>query len=271
MSPTPVVVVGAAGRMGRYLVAAVKAHAGLDLAGAIEAPGHPELGRDAGELAGVGALGVKLQADLAPLLGPGIVVIEFTAPAATVDHLRACLAAGAAMVIGTTGLSAEHKREVAAAGRKIPIVIAPNMSMGVNLLFHLLATAARITAADFDIEIVEAHHHLKKDAPSGTALKLAEIAAAARGWDLADTAKYCREGMIGARPQREIGIQTVRAGDIVGDHTVIIAGPGERIELTHRAHSREPLAQGAARAAAWIAGRAAGTYDMQDVLGLKGP
>jgi 4-hydroxy-tetrahydrodipicolinate reductase len=269
MSATRVVVVGAAGRMGRNIVAAVKAHPELALVGATEAPGHPDLGRDVGELAGTGALGVKLQSELEPLLAAGTVVIDFTAPEATLNHVQTCVAAGAAMVIGTTGLTAGQKEKVAAAARTVPIVMAPNMSVGMNLLFHLVAAAAR-TVADFDVEIVEAHHRLKKDAPSGTALKLAEVAAAVRGWDLAETGKYCREGIIGARPDREIGVQTIRAGDIVGDHTVYLAGPGERLELTHRAHSREPLARGAVRAAAWLAGRKTGLYDMQDVLGLKG-
>jgi 4-hydroxy-tetrahydrodipicolinate reductase len=266
----PVVVAGAAGRMGRCLVAAVKQHPGLKLTGALEAPGHPDLEKDAGALAGLGPIGVAVTGALAPLLGPKTVVIDFTTPEATLLHLQDCTRAGHAMVIGTTGLDDAQKALVASAAKSIPIVMAPNMSVGVNLLFHLVEQVARITGPDFDIEIVEAHHRLKKDAPSGTALRLAEIAAAARQWSLADTGKYCRHGLVGERPQREIGVQTIRAGDIVGDHTVIVAGPGERLELTHRAHSRETLAKGAARAVAWIADQRPGLYDMQDVLGLKG-
>jgi 4-hydroxy-tetrahydrodipicolinate reductase len=265
-----VAVAGAAGRVGKALVAAVRAEPGLRLAGALEAPGHPSLGQDAGMLAGIGELRVPITADLAPLLASVRVVIDFTAPAATIKNLEACAAAGVAMVIGTTGLSPAQKEEVKRQAGRIPVVFAPNMSVGVNLLFHLVREAARILGPSFDIEIVEAHHRLKKDAPSGTALRLAEVAAAGRGFTLAESARYCREGIIGERPDKEIGVQTLRGGDIVGDHTVLFAGPGERVEFIHRAHSRETFARGAARAAIWITGREPGLYDMQDVLGLGG-
>lgn len=267
-SKIPVVVLGAAGKMGRRLTAAVASHPELTLAGAAEAPGHPELGKDAGSLAGIPELGVKLGSELAPLLSPGAVVIDFTAPGATLSHLAACVEKRAAMVIGTTGFSPDQSAKVRELAAQIPCVIAPNMSVGVNLLFYLVAEAARGLGDDFDLEIVEAHHRLKKDAPSGTALKLGEIAAEARGWPLAEAGRYGREGMIGARPDKEIGIMSVRAGDIVGEHTVIFAGPGERIELVHRAHSRDIFARGAARAAAWVAGRDPGIYSMFEVLGL---
>ncbi len=264
-----VVVVGAAGRMGRFLVTAVTEADGQKLTGATESPGHPQLGQDAGLLAGVGELGVTIGADLKQLVGPETVVIDFTAPEPTIEHAKICAAAGAAIVIGTTGMSPAQKDVVTGLGDNFSCVMAPNMSVGVNLLFYLVEQASRITGESFDLEIVEAHHRLKKDAPSGTALRLAEAAATGRGWDLEETARYCREGIIGERPEREIGIQTVRAGDIVGDHAVIMAGDGERLELTHRAHSRVVFAQGAARAVTWIAKNGPGTYDMWDVLGLK--
>ncbi|HUT55975.1 MAG TPA: 4-hydroxy-tetrahydrodipicolinate reductase [bacterium] len=270
MAGIGVVVAGAAGRMGRRLVAAVAEDPGLELKGAVEAAGHPELGRDAGTLAGVRELNVKITDALAPLLAGAGVVMDFTSPESTLKNLELCAKSGVAMVIGTTGLGEAHKARAAELARSVAVVLSPNMSVGVNLLFYLTRRAAEILGAGFDIEVVEAHHRLKKDAPSGTALKLAEMAAAGRGWKLSETGRYCREGMIGERPEREIGVQTLRAGDIVGDHTVLLAGPGERIELTHRAHSRDTFAKGAARAAHWVAGRPPGLYDMQDVLGLTG-
>ena len=269
MSEIGVVIAGAAGRMGRVLMAAVHSEAGLKVVGAVEAPGHPALGQDAGALAGIVGLGVTVTADLPTLLAPGRVLIDFTAPAATMQNLRSGAAAGVAAVVGTTGLSDAQREEVKALARKIPIVLAPNMSVGVNLLFHLVKEAARILGPGFDIEIVEAHHRLKKDAPSGTAIRLAEVAAEGRGWTLKESARYCREGMVGERPEKEIGIQTVRGGDIVGDHTVLFAGVGERVEIIHRAHSRDTLARGAARAVKWVAKIPPGLYDMQDVLGLR--
>lgn len=264
----PVTVVGAAGRMGRKLVAAVCGDPGTSLAGAVETPDHPGQGADAGLLAGVGALDVKVTASLPALLEKTGVVIDFTVPASTLKTIEACAKRGVPVVTGTTGLSDEQKEEVGKLARKIPVVLAPNMSVGVNLLFHLVELAAGMLGPGFDIEIVEAHHRLKKDAPSGTALRLLEVAARARDWKASDSARFCREGMIGQRPEREIGVQTVRAGDIVGDHTVIMAGAGERIELTHRAHSRDNFAAGAVRAVHWIVGRDPGLFDMQDVLGL---
>jgi len=264
-----VVVIGAAGRMGRAIVAAVAAEPGLELAGATEVPGHPELGKDAGLLAGTGELGVTITDELSPLLKDKPVVIDFTIPASTVTTVKACAEAGAPMVIGTTGLTDDDKAVVAKLAEKAPVVMAPNMSIGVNALIHLVEEAVKAAGETFDIEIVETHHRLKKDAPSGTALRLAEAAAAARGWDLSEVANFHREGMIGQRPDKEIGIQTLRAGDVVGEHTVMLAGPGERIELTHKAHGRDVFARGAARAAAWLADKDPGLYDMRDVLGIK--
>ena len=269
MSDIGVIIAGAAGRVGRALIAAVLSEPGLALAGAVEAPGHPALGQDAGGLAGIAGLGLTVTSDLPALLAPGRVLIDFTSPAATMQNLKACAAASVAVVAGTTGLSSEQREEAKALARKIPIVLAPNMSVGVNLLFHLVKEAARILGPGFDIEIVEVHHRLKKDAPSGTAIRLAEVAAEGRGWSLKESARYCREGLVGERPDKEIGIQTIRGGDIVGDHTVLFAGAGERIEIIHRAQSRDPLARGAARAGKWVAKMPPGMYDMQDVLGLR--
>ena len=266
----PVVVTGAAGRMGRMLINAVVDDPGLSLHGAVEMSGHPEAGKDAGLAAGLGELGVKITDDFSKAISGAGGVIDFTAPGPTMDHLEECAEKGVPMVIGTTGLDEAQKARAAELSAGLPIVLAPNMSQGVNLLFFLVEQAARILGDGFDIEIVEAHHNKKKDAPSGTALRLGEVAAAGRGWSFNDTLRACREGMIGERPAKEIGIQTLRAGDIVGEHTVMFGGMGERIELTHRAHSRDTFARGAARAVHWLAGKGPGLYDMQDVLGLKG-
>ncbi|MFO8057011.1 MAG: 4-hydroxy-tetrahydrodipicolinate reductase [bacterium] len=265
---TPVIVTGAAGKMGRRITAAVVRDSRLELQGATEAPQHPELGTDAGVLAGTGAAGINLTDKLESLITDQSVVIDFTYHQASVAHVKACEQQGSAMVIGTTGFSEEEKKVIEDAALKISVVLAPNMSLGVNLLFHLIGETARILGDDFDVEIVEAHHRQKKDAPSGTALRLAEIAAAAKGWSPQDTVQYCRQGDIGARPLKEIGVQSVRGGDIVGEHTVTFAGQGERIEICHRAHSRDTFAGGAARAALWVAGREPGLYSMQDVLGI---
>lgn len=267
-SRIPVVITGAAGKMGRRLAALACEDPRFELAGATEQAGHPGLGRDAGELCGAGRLGIPLTADLAALLAPGRVVVDFTAPEATLRHLELAAAEKIPMVIGTTGFSPEQRQRVEELAGKIPCVLAPNMSVGINLLAHLVRQAAAIVGPEFDIELVEAHHRLKKDAPSGTALFLAEAAAGGRNWEISRVSRFCREGMIGPRPDREIGIQTLRAGDIVGDHTVLFAGPGERIELIHRAHSRDTFARGALRAAAWLITKPAGRYTMSDVLGL---
>lgn len=266
---TALAIHGAGGRMGRALLTACAARPDLTLTGAFERPDHPALGQDAGVLAGLAPAGVGLTA-VANLGNVAFdVLVDFTRPAGTLGVLEACRQAGRAMVIGTTGLDADGRAAIARAGQDIPIVWAPNMSIGVNVCFALLATAARVLGDDFDVEIIEAHHRHKVDAPSGTALRMGEIVASALGRDLAADAVYGRQGHTGPRPPGQIGFATVRGGDIVGDHTVLFAGDGERVEITHRAASRENFAAGALRAAAWVAGRAPGVYDMQDVLGLR--
>ncbi|WP_295445489.1 4-hydroxy-tetrahydrodipicolinate reductase [uncultured Thiodictyon sp.] len=262
-------VTGAGGRMGRTLVQAVTESAGLVLGAASEQPGSSLIGADAGELAGVGRLGVAITADLGAVTDAFDVLIDFTAPAATLAHLALCRAAGKAMVIGTTGLDAGQRATVTAAGGEIGIVFAPNMSVGVNLCFKLLDIAARVLGDEVDIEIIEAHHRHKVDAPSGTALRMGEVVAAALGRDLKDVAVYGRQGHTGARERRTIGFETIRAGDVVGEHSVWFAADGERVEIAHKASSRMTFAKGAARAAQWLGGRGTGLYDMQDVLGLR--
>lgn len=266
------IVAGAAGRMGRQIIAAVLNHDQIGLAGGFERPGHPALGQDLGLLAGQAACGLRLADSLAQAVKAASdgarVMIDFSAPEATVVNLGAAVEMGLAGVVGTTGFSPEQKAEIARLAQIRPVVLAPNMSVGVNLLFQIAGEAARRLGPGYDMEIVEAHHRLKKDAPSGTALRLAEVLAQARNWSLEETARFARHGQIGQRPEAEIGVQAVRAGDIVGDHTVIFAGPGERLELTHRAHSRLNFAQGAMRAVLWVVDQVPGLYDMQDVLGL---
>ena len=266
-----VVVSGAAGRMGREIVRLVAASSALRLHGAVDrAPG--ALGRDALALAGLPAGRVEVVASLAEALPGAGVVIDFTTFEASAAHAEACAAAGVPLVIGSTGFTPEARARVAAAARRIPVLLSPNMSVGVNVLFELVRQAAAVLGDAYDVEIVELHHKRKKDAPSGTAMKLAEVAAEALGRDAGKDLAFARHGMIGERPAREIGVQTVRGGDIVGEHTVYFCGEGERLELTHRATAREQFARGAVRAAAWLPGRAPGLHDMADVLGFgKGP
>lgn len=264
-----IIVAGAAGRMGARLVALVKESASLTLAGAVESKGHPSVGEDAGEAAGCGQTGIPIGEDLSAIIERGEVVIDFSAPAATLHHLRVASQHRRPMVIGTTGFSPAELGELKALAKSIPCVCSPNMSVGVNLLFKVIAEMARTLGDDYDIEIVEAHHRLKKDAPSGTALKMAEILAKAMNRDLEHVGVYGRKGLIGERKRGEIGIQTVRAGDIVGDHTVIFGGLGERIEMSHRVQSRDTFARGALRAARWIVKQPPGLYDMLDVLELR--
>ena len=255
--------------MGRTLVQAVDATEGLELGGATEQPGSTLIGADAGELAGVGHLGVTIKGSIEQVLDGVDVVIDFTRPAATLEHLAACRSAGCAMVIGTTGFSPEERSQIVAAARHLPIVLAPNMSVGVNLCLKLLDIAARVMGSESDIEIIEAHHRHKVDAPSGTALRMGEVVAEALGRDLHRCAVYGREGVTGERDPKTIGFATIRAGDVVGEHSVWFATEGERVEITHKASSRMTFAQGAIRAALWLTGRPAGCYDMQDVLGLR--
>jgi 4-hydroxy-tetrahydrodipicolinate reductase len=263
-----VVVTGAAGRMGREIVRLVKAAEGLTLSGAVEVPG-PAVGQDAGLLAGVGPLDVPVQDSLAKALAGADVLIDFTVPEASVANARVCAERGVAMVVGSTGFTPETKAEVVAAARKVPVVLSPNMSVGVNVLFELVRQAARLMGPGFDVEIVELHHKHKRDAPSGTAVRLAEVAAEALGRTPQDSFCFSRQGITGERPPAQIGVQTLRGGDVVGEHTVMFVGEGERVELVHRATSRTQFATGAVRAAEWVAGRKPACYDMADVLGLR--
>lgn len=267
-----VVIAGASGRMGQALLQALVAAPDLRLYAALDRPGAAALGRDAGELIGA-PLGVLVSADVAAALTGADVLIDFTRPDATLNHLAICREKGVGAVIGTTGFDAAGKAAIAAAAETIPIVFAPNMSVGVNLALKLLDMAARVLDEGFDIEIIEAHHRHKVDAPSGTALALGEAVAKALGRDLKECAVYGREGVTGERDPSTIGFATVRGGDIVGDHTVLFAGTGERLEITHKASSRMTFALGALRAARHIVGRRAsnprGLLDMQDVLSLR--
>ncbi len=263
-----VAIAGAAGRMGRTLIEGVLADPQLSLAGAFEQAGNPLLGRDAGESFGR-RTGVIVTDDAAAALAGAGVLIDFTRPEATLAHLQVCRQRRGAAVIGTTGFDADGKRAIQDASRDIAIVFAPNMSVGVNVTLKLLEMAARILGSDYDMEIIEAHHKHKVDAPSGTALRMGEVLAAALGKPLQDVGVFERHGVTGERKPGTIGFATVRAGDIVGDHTAIFAGTGERIEIIHRATSRANFAAGALRAARFLGGKTAGLFDMQDVLGLR--
>ena len=274
-APRKVLIVGAGGRMGLAMarLIAQRAVPGLELVAAVDRAGAPLLGQDAGVAAGVPALGVVLGADLAAgLAARPDVAVDFSSPSATAATAAQVAAAGVPWVVGTTGLGAAEQAAVAQAAQKIPVVLSANMSLGVNLLYALVAQAARTLAGlRYDCEIVERHHRRKKDAPSGTALYLGEAAAQGFGWNLQDVAVDGRTGIPGERPEKEIGFHAVRGGDIVGDHTVLFAADGECIELSHRATSRDTLALGALRAAAWLPGRAPALYGMRDVLGLTAP
>jgi len=255
-----VIVMGAKGRMGHTICTLAKADPELSLDGVVER---------AGCEGGLETWGAVCGADLGPVLdqNPGAVVIDFTSPEASLAAARICAAKGGRIVIGTTGLNPEQRDELAALAARTPAFWAPNMSVGVNVLLKVLPDLVRKLGPAYDLEMVELHHNKKKDAPSGTALKLAECLAQARDWDLQAVGKYCREGIIGARPKEEIGVQTIRGGDVVGVHTVFMLGPGERIEVTHQAHSRETFATGALRAAKWLAGQQPGRlYTMNDML-----
>ncbi|HUX64718.1 4-hydroxy-tetrahydrodipicolinate reductase [Sulfuricella sp.] len=268
MGALNIAIAGSSGRMGRALLEAVAQAPDMRLAAALERKGSPFVGRDAGELFGA-PCGVSISEDTAIALAGCHALIDFTRPEATLDHLKACRELGINIVIGTTGFSAEQKELIADAGRDIGVVFAPNMSVGVNLSLKLLDMAARVLNEGYDIEIVEAHHRHKVDAPSGTALRMGEVVANALGRNLAECAVYGREGVTGERSPSTIGFATVRGGDIVGDHTVLFAGTGERIEITHKASSRATFALGALRAARFLAQRGKGLFDMQDVLGLR--
>jgi 4-hydroxy-tetrahydrodipicolinate reductase len=257
-----IIITGAGGRMGQTIIGLLERHPLCRLAGACEAPGHPDIGQETG--------GVRIADSLDSVIGRGGVIIDFTSPAASLVNVALAIKHRKNIVIGTTGIDAGAQEKIRAAGKHIGVVMSGNMSVGINLLTSLVAQAARVLGDEFDVEVIEAHHHFKKDAPSGTALMLARAAAAALGRDLAQVGRYGREGQVGQRPAKEIGLHAVRGGDIVGEHTVLFAGTAERIELIHRAGSREIFAKGALRAAEFLAGKKNGFFDMQDVLGLKG-
>ena len=264
-----IAIAGASGRMGRTLIQATAENENTQLAAAIERPGKRVIGVDAGELAGIEALGVNIVDDLALVTADFDVLIDFTSIEATLTNLETCRQAGKKIVIGTTGFSDEQKKTIASAANDIAVVFAPNMSVGVNLCLKLLDLAARVMGDYTDIEVIEAHHRHKVDAPSGTALRMGEVVATALGRELKDCAVYGREGQTGERDRKTIGFETIRAGDIVGEHTVMFADIGERVEITHKASSRMTFAKGAMRAAIWLMPHDKGLYDMQDVLGLK--
>jgi 4-hydroxy-tetrahydrodipicolinate reductase len=263
-----VVIAGSSGRMGRALLEAIFQSSDFRLHAALERPDSPVLGRDAGELVGI-PCGVRITDDLDAGLDGADVLIDFTRPEGTVRHLEGCVAHDVKMVVGTTGLGPEQRERIAQTAQRVAVVHAPNMSVGVTLVLKLLDTAARVLSDGYDVEIIEAHHRHKVDAPSGTALRMGEVIAHALDRDLAEVAVYGREGVTGERNATTIGFATVRGGDMVGDHTALFAGIGERVEITHKASSRATFAYGALRAARYLATRQKGLYDMQDVLGLR--
>ena len=263
------IVVGACGRMGRLLVNGIAQDDDMELVGAVEAPGVPYIGKDAGEIAGAGALGVKIFDNLSEVIEKGDVAINFSAPKeAALAHLRTAVENEKPMVVGTTGFTPEEVGTIRELTSRIPCVMAPNMSVGINVLLKLVRDAASVLGDDYDVEIIETHHHFKKDAPSGTANRIAQVIAEALDRNLKEVGIYGREGIVGERPSKEIGIHAVRAGDIVGDHIVLFGGIGERLEIVHRAQSREPYVKGALKAAKWIVSAPKGLHDISEVLGL---
>lgn len=268
LSPIRVAIAGATGRMGRMLIEAALGDESVALAAAFDRPDATSIGRDAGEALGL-ASGIAISGDAVAAIAAADCLIDFTRPEGTLKHLAVAANMGKPAVIGTTGFDAAGKAAIAEAARHIPIVFAPNMAVGVNAVFRLLDVAARILSEGYDVEVIEAHHRFKADAPSGTALRMGEIVARALGRDLDECAIYGRQGVTGERKAETIGFSTIRGGDVVGDHTVLFAGIGERIEITHKSGSRMPYALGALRAARFLAGREPGLFDMQDVLGLR--
>jgi len=267
---TKIAVSGVAGRMGGNIARLVYESSDLELVGAVEAPGNPAVGKTVGEVLGLKGADVKIESEAqAAVKDKARVFIDFTAPEATVNAVKQCADCGVKAVVGTTGLSKAQVASLAQAAQKVAVVFAPNMSLGMNLLRKLVHMASGALGEDYDIELVEAHHRMKADAPSGSALMLGRAAAEGRGWDLDSVAVYGREGRTGPRPTDQIGIMTIRGGDIVGDHTVIFAGSGERIELRHQAHTRDTFANGALRAARWVADKEPNLYSMSDVLGIS--
>jgi len=264
-----IAVTGAAGRMGKILIEAIALNSDAELSAAIEWSQSPAIGADAGELAGLGENGITVVADISEVINDFDVLVDFTAPAATVANAQACAVAGKKIVIGTTGCSAAEKQLIDQCATQTAACMTTNYSTGVNLCFKLLRESAAILGDDYDVEIVEAHHRHKVDAPSGTALSMGEAVAEGLQRDLSEVAVYGREGIVGARTDSEIGFSTIRGGDVVGDHTVMFLADGERVEISHKASSRMSFARGAVRAAVWLAGRDSGLFDMQDVLGFR--
>ncbi len=262
------VVVGAAGKMGGRIIHMIHETPTIRLYGAIERPGHPSIGKDIGEVIGLGRMGVALEAVMEKVKG-GDVIINFTTPEASLQSLEFAKEGGLAVIIGTTGLSPQQTERMKELSKSVRCVFSPNMSVGVNVMFKVVQEVARVLGPEYDIEILEAHHRMKKDSPSGTAVKLGELIGKAIGRDFSRVGVYGRKGIVGERTREEIGMQVIRAGDIVGEHTVLFGGIGERLEIIHRAHSRDNFARGAVRAALWVMNQPNGLYDMQDVLGLK--
>jgi len=261
------IVVGAAGKMGARIVHIIHETPSIKLYRAVERSDHPSVGKDIGEVVGLGKLGILLEGDLRK--EGGDVVINFTNPQASIESLEVAKEKGLAVVIGTTGLNQQQMERVKELSKSVRCVLAPNMSVGMNLMFRIVQEVAQVLGPEYDVEILEAHHRLKKDSPSGTAVKLGELIAKTIGRDFGQVGVYGRKGMVGERTKEEIGMQVIRAGDIVGEHTVLFGGIGERLEITHRAHSRDNFARGAVKAALWVVNQPNGLYDMQDVLGLR--
>lgn len=268
MSKPKICMVGACGKMGRRIICLISENPDVELGGALEYAGCSFIGHDAGEVAGCGKLGVEVVSDMEKAFENADVLIDFTGVEPTMANIDKYVQYGMPVVIGSTGFTSAQQDVIKEASLKIPVLFSPNMSLGVNLTFKVLEMVSKAIGEKYDIEIVESHHRLKKDAPSGTAMKMGEVVANAIGRDIEKDGMFCRKGLIGERTDREIGMQTLRAGDIVGEHTVMFCGQGERIEITHRAHTRDTFAQGAISAAAWLKGRAVGFYNMFDVLGL---
>ena len=264
-----IAVCGAAGRMGQRIINSIIEAEGVCFCGALERPGHPALGQDASLLAGCGKSDIHITDDLNAVVAACDVLIDFTSPKVSLKNLEVCGLKKKAIVIGSTGFTPEERLLAAELAKDVPVIIAPNMSVGVNVCFKILKDIAKTLGDDFDVEIVELHHNKKKDAPSGTAVRMGEVVAEALGRDYNEVARCCREGIVGERTKEEIGMQTVRGGDIIGEHTVYFIGMGERIELSHRAMTRDMFSRGSVRAAKWVVGQKPGIYDMQDVLGLR--
>jgi len=267
MKEIKTVVIGAAGKMGARIIHIIHETPLIALYRTIERSDHPSIGRDIGEVIGLGKMGIPLEGDLKK--DGGDLIINFTNPKTSIESLEFAKETGSAIVIGTTGLSPEQIEKVKELSKSVRCVFSPNMSVGVNVMFRIVQEVAQVLGPEYDIEILEAHHHLKKDSPSGTAMKLGELIASSIGRNFSKVGVYGRKGMVGERTKEEIGMQVIRAGDIVGEHTVLFGGIGERLEIIHRAHSRDNFARGAVRAALWVVNQPNGLYDMQDVLGLK--